>query len=305
MFAAVLAGVLAAAGPALGHHAQRGPAQPDPGTPAADAPAPPSFGPGCAWCPAADTTLRVPGTGLRFGMTLPMVERRIATVEAPAPPGAVLRQAKMRCFGLEADATLEFGSGFLTHASFTVKDPSPREIDYVEDELARQGFRRRCTQRDGLDRRCEWTGRVRVEFFSSAGTLSLEAEPPPGVTLPASAGAPAATPAPAEPGLTPAPPETLGMAASESPDSVPAPRMLDSCQAVRPPAAREAGVFGRVRLEVLVDTTGAVIDARINRSVPMLDLAALECARRFRFERPLLRGRPVRVWVPISIRFVL
>ena len=288
MIAAVLAGVLAAAGPALGgHNAQRGPAQSGPGT------------------PAADTTLRVPGTGLRFGMTLPAVRRRIGAAEAPAPPGGLPSQVKLRCFGLEADATLTFESGFLSHASLTVKDPSPREIDYVEDELARLGLRRRCTQREALDRRCEWTGRVRVEFVSSAGTLSLEAEPPPGVTLAVSTPAPAATPSPAEPGPAPARPETLRMAASEWPDSVPAPRMLDSCQAVRPPAAREAGVFGRVRLEVLVDTTGAVIDARVTRSVPMLDAAALECARRYRFEPPLLRGRPAQVWVPISIQFLL
>ena len=277
MFAAVLVGVLAAAG----------------------APAPALLE------PAADTTLRVPGTGLRFGMTLAMVHRRVATVEAPAPPGAVLRRAKLRCFGLDADAKLTFESGFLTRATFTVKDPSPREIDYVEDELARQGLRRRCTQRDGLDRRCEWTGRVRVEFVSSAGTLSLDAGPPPGTTLAAPAPAPAATPAPAEPGPAPASPETLRMAASGAPDSVPAPPMLDSCQAVRPPAARDAGVFGRVRLEVLVDTTGTVIDARITRSVPMLDAAALECARHYRFEPPLLHGRPAQAWVPISIRFVL
>lgn len=270
-----------------------------------------------------DTTLRVPGTVLRFGMTLPMVHRHIRTgpSTAPAPPDGAIREAKMRCFGLDSDATLTFVSGSLAHAAFLLHDPSPHDIDYVEDDLARQGFQRRCAQRQGLDRRCTWMGAIVVEFVSSATMVSLDMQPPtpaprtapqspvpppaPAAAAPAVAAPVVARPAVAPESPAPAALETLWIAATGVPDSVVAPRVIDSCRAVRPEAARRAGLFGRVGVEVLVDTSGAVIDARIKRSIPALDPTALECARRYRFVPAQRHGRPVRAWVPLSIRFVL
>jgi hypothetical protein len=41
-----------------------------------------------------------------------------------------------------------------------------------------------------------------------------------------------------------------------------------------PPIAREAGVDGTVKVQLLVDTNGVVSDARVTNSIPMLDAAA-------------------------------
>ena len=254
-------------------------------------------------------------------MTLPMVNRHIRTGPSTvaAPPDGAVREAKMRCFGLDSDATLTFVSGSLAHAAFLLHDPSPHDIDYVEDDLARQGFQRRCAQRQGLDRRCTWMGPVVVEFVSSPTMVSLDVRlptppaprpapeslvppPAPAAAAPAVAAAVAARPAVAPESAAL---ETLWIAATGIPDSVVAPRVIDSCRAVRPEAARRAGLFGRVGVEVLVDTSGVVIEARITRSIPALDPTALECARRYRFVPVQRHGRPVRAWVPLSIRFVL
>src|ERR1700694_3433106 len=95
---------------------------------------------------APDTSLRVPGTALRFGSSLAQVERVTHMQPAPtntppgANPGAATRQARLRFFGLDGEATLGFEDGVLVNARVTVAQPSPHDIDYVEDDLARQGF---------------------------------------------------------------------------------------------------------------------------------------------------------------------
>jgi TonB family protein len=250
-----------------------------------------------------DTSLRVPGTALRFGSSLVQVERVIRTqpVAANTPvgtnPGATARQTRLRFFGLDGEATLGFEDGVLVGVQVTVAQPSPHDIDYVEDDLARQGFHRRCDVRDGINRTCEWTARARVRLTTSATSLAAGMEPivEPQRSAVGGGGAPAAT----------APPETLAFAAPSPSDSLPAPVVLDSCVAVRPSIARQSGVFGRVVIEVSVDTSGRVGAARVVRGVPMLDDAALECARRYRFAPYLRRGRAHPFRVALSIRFTL
>jgi protein TonB len=72
-----------------------------------------------------------------------------------------------------------------------------------------------------------------------------------------------------------------------------------------PALPREAGVEGRVVVAVLVDRTGHVHDAVVERSVPMLDESALAAARRYRFTPALANGHPVAVWVRIPFDFRL
>lgn len=61
--------------------------------------------------------------------------------------------------------------------------------------------------------------------------------------------------------------------------------VVDSCVAVRPEAAKRAGVFGTVQVKVVIDSTGVVKSATVARGVPELNRAALDCARRYRFAR--------------------
>ena len=72
-----------------------------------------------------------------------------------------------------------------------------------------------------------------------------------------------------------------------------------------PDLAREAQVAGTVHLWALVGLGGAVEEVRVQRSVPLLDAAAVAAVARWRFTPALNNGRPVRVWVAVPVRFSL
>jgi TonB family protein len=71
----------------------------------------------------------------------------------------------------------------------------------------------------------------------------------------------------------------------------------------RSPEAEAAGATGVVILELRVDETGAVADAKILRSVPMLDEAALAAVRQWRYEPTIVEGRAVPVRMTVTVNF--
>lgn len=72
---------------------------------------------------------------------------------------------------------------------------------------------------------------------------------------------------------------------------------------VRPELAVSAGVRGTVILEVTIDVDGTVEDARVLRSLPILDAAALEAVRQWRYEPTMIGGKPVPVIMTVSVAF--
>jgi protein TonB len=83
-------------------------------------------------------------------------------------------------------------------------------------------------------------------------------------------------------------------------------RAIEVPQPVYPESKREAGTEGRVRVEIRVDATGAVTEARVLQSLsPEFDAAALEAARQGRFASATRCGEPVASTFVISIRFQL
>jgi protein TonB len=73
-----------------------------------------------------------------------------------------------------------------------------------------------------------------------------------------------------------------------------------------PDAAREAGVDGTVLVQALVGKDGRVADTRIQKSIPMLDAAALASVRQWRFKPALgAKQQPVAVWVAVPVKFTL
>ncbi len=83
------------------------------------------------------------------------------------------------------------------------------------------------------------------------------------------------------------------------------PELIYRVPPVWPSIAREAGVDGTVKVQFLVDTNGVVSNARVVKSIPMLDAAALECVRQWRFKPAFSGGRPVSVWVGAPVLFDL
>lgn len=72
-----------------------------------------------------------------------------------------------------------------------------------------------------------------------------------------------------------------------------------------PDAARLLGVEGVVRLEIVVDATGAVSDARVLRSVPLLDEEAIRAVKQWRFAPTVVDGQAVPVRMEVVVNFSL
>jgi len=60
-----------------------------------------------------------------------------------------------------------------------------------------------------------------------------------------------------------------------------------------------------VILESVLDTSGNVTQLRVVRSVPLLDQAALDAVRQWKYTPTVYGGRPVSVLMTITIRFTL
>ena len=82
-----------------------------------------------------------------------------------------------------------------------------------------------------------------------------------------------------------------------------APRKVKDAKPVYPAIARSAGVSGAVTIEATIGPDGKVIDAKVVRSIPLLDQAALDAVRQWTYTPTLLNGVPVPVLVTVTINF--
>lgn len=82
------------------------------------------------------------------------------------------------------------------------------------------------------------------------------------------------------------------------------PKALHVTRPAYPQKALEKGVEGTVTLDVLIDESGRVIRARVTKSIPDLDGAAMECVQGWIFAPARKGGRAVRAtaMMPISFR---
>ncbi len=83
------------------------------------------------------------------------------------------------------------------------------------------------------------------------------------------------------------------------------PRKTVDVHPIYPDVARVAHVEGTVILEAVLDTSGRVTQLRVLRSVPLLDQAALEAVRQWRYTPSIYYGKPVSVLMTITVRFTL
>ena len=72
-----------------------------------------------------------------------------------------------------------------------------------------------------------------------------------------------------------------------------------------PDLARSANVDGTVLVQALVGKDGRVKDAKVVKSVAMLDEAAVKAVRQWVFKPALSNNKPVAVWVAVPVRFTL
>jgi len=135
------------------------------------------------------------------------------------------------------------------------------------------------------------------------------ARPGPGT---AAAASPAFVPVPPPPPPPPAPPgQSSPQASLQSWGAVrvggtlPLPVKTRSVAPVYPAVALAARVQGVVILEAVIDTDGRVADARVLRSIPLLDQAALDAVRQWEFQPTLLNGQPVPVIMTTTVQFTV
>jgi protein TonB len=70
-----------------------------------------------------------------------------------------------------------------------------------------------------------------------------------------------------------------------------------------PEQARRAGIRGVVLLEITIAEDGTVSDARVLRSMPLLDAAAIAAVRQWRYTPTVVAGQPVSVIMTVDVAF--
>jgi protein TonB len=126
-----------------------------------------------------------------------------------------------------------------------------------------------------------------------AGPVSARAIPLEGFGAPAQIAAP-----PPAPVAKPSGPLPLG-------GHIVPPRKINDVPPVYPAAARAARVTGVVLVEAIIGVDGRVRDARVLRSNPLLDRAALDAVREWRYTAARLNGEPVEVFLTVAVSFAM
>jgi TonB family protein len=132
------------------------------------------------------------------------------------------------------------------------------------------------------------------------------------------AGGNAAWSQPPAPTPIPIPPEALAPPAPSAPPQatangapkvagvdVPAPARRKYQAPTYPPEAALRGIRGIVIVELTISETGAVESARVTRSIPGLDEAAVAAVKGWEYEPTRVEGRAVRVLMTQSITFAM
>ena len=73
--------------------------------------------------------------------------------------------------------------------------------------------------------------------------------------------------------------------------------------AVYPEDAKAAGISGAVQTEIVIDEAGRVVDAKVIRSVPLLDEAALNAVREWQFQPAAFNGKPIPIRMTVTVQF--
>ena len=83
------------------------------------------------------------------------------------------------------------------------------------------------------------------------------------------------------------------------------PAKVRDARPLYPPDAMRARVQGVVILETTIDASGRVMDAKVLRSIPMLDEAAIDAVLQWEFVPTLLNGAAVPVIMTVTVNFTL
>jgi TonB family protein len=97
--------------------------------------------------------------------------------------------------------------------------------------------------------------------------------------------------------------EKIRLAAVRPGGRIMPPKKIKDVQPVYPALAQSAHVSGEVTIEATIGSDGKVVDAKVVRSIPLLDEAALTAVRQWEYLPTMLNGVPVPVLVTVTINF--
>jgi protein TonB len=132
--------------------------------------------------------------------------------------------------------------------------------------------------------------------------------PPPSLSMAGAVGGvpggiPGGTPGGMVGGIPPAPPPPT--APVRPGGNIKEPEKKRHVPPVYPQIAQTAKVSGVVILEAIITKEGTVRDVKVLRSVPLLDQAAIEAVRQWRYTPTTLNGIPVEVIMTVTVNFTL
>jgi protein TonB len=87
--------------------------------------------------------------------------------------------------------------------------------------------------------------------------------------------------------------------------SIQAPTKTRHVPPVYPDLAKQARVEGVVILDCIIGPDGRVSEVKVLRSIPMLDLAAVNAVKQWRYTPTLLNRVPVSVVLTVTVNFNL
>jgi protein TonB len=109
--------------------------------------------------------------------------------------------------------------------------------------------------------------------------------------------------------LPPPPPPTTQPAAPKGPvrvgGQIKEPSKVRNVPPAYPEIAKQARVQGVVVLEAVISPSGEVTNVRVLRGVPLLNDAALQAVRQWRYTPTMLNGQPVSVVMTVTVNFRL
>jgi periplasmic protein TonB len=106
-------------------------------------------------------------------------------------------------------------------------------------------------------------------------------------------------------GSAPPPPPPAPVTPMRLHQGIKAPHKIVDVPPAYPPVAQRARVEGIVILEAVIDAQGRVASVRVLRSIALLDQAAVDAVRQWRFTPAILNAEPVPVVMTVTVNFTL
>lgn len=165
-------------------------------------------------------------------------------------------------------------------SAFVAPPLIPEKIAVVVDEPPRLPAGFVPVSGDGV------RGSSLIDLISNHGTI----EPPP---------APPVAPTP------PPPPVVMKPELLRRGGDVQAANLIYQVKPVYPPLARQARVQGAVVVEAIINKDGAIESLRVISGNPLLNQAAVDAVKQWRYRPTLLNGDPVPVLTTVTVTFTL